>query len=71
MAVGSPTDGPIDVVQNVVLLYIMTSQAKEISLLDFLACSWNPLFGVSRCCLVGTAPGVASGVACHVAERVV
>jgi hypothetical protein len=24
---------------------------------------------VSRCCLVGTAPGVASGVACHIAER--
>ena len=47
----------------------MASQVKEISLLDFLACSWNPLFSVSRCCLVGTAPGVASGVACHIAER--
>ena len=69
MAVGSPTDGPIDVVQNNVLFIYYDVQANEISLLDFLACSWNPLFNVSRCCLVGTAPGVASGVACHIAER--
>ena len=51
--------------------YIMASQAKEISVLDFLACSWNPPFSMSRRCLVETAPGVASGVACHVAERAV
>ena len=49
--------------------YIMASQANEISLPDFLTCSWNPPFSVSSRCLVGTAPGVASGVACHVAER--
>ena len=49
--------------------YIMASQAKEISLLDFLAYSWNPPFSMSRRSLVETAPGVASGVACHVAER--
>ena len=51
--------------------YIMVLQAKEISPLDSLACSWSPPFSMSRCCLVGTAPGVASGVACHVAERAV
>jgi len=49
--------------------YIMASQVKEISLLDSLACSWSSSFSMSRRCLVGTAPGVASGVACHVAER--
>ena len=69
MAVGSPTDGPIDVVQNIVLLIHYGIAGEGDLLLDFLACSWNPMFNVSRCCLVGTAPGVASGVACHVAER--
>ena len=49
--------------------YIMASQAKEISLVDFLACSWNPPFSMSRRCLVETAPGIASSVACHVAGR--
>ena len=49
--------------------YITASQAEEISLLDSLACSWSPPFSMSRRCLVGTATGVASGVACHVAER--
>ena len=33
MAVGSPTGGPNDVVQDNVLFIIMASQAKEISLL--------------------------------------
>ena len=51
--------------------YIMWLQAEKISLLDFLACSWNPPFSMSRRCLVETAPGVAYGVACHVAERAV
>ena len=49
--------------------YIMALQVKEISLLDSLACSWSSPFSMSRRCLVGTAPGVARGVACHVAER--
>ena len=51
--------------------YIMALQAGEISLLDFLVCSWNPPFSLFRRCLVETAPGVACGVACHVAEWVV
>ena len=69
MAVGTPTGGPNDVVQDNVLSIIMASQAKEISLLDSIVCSWSSPFSVSRRCLVGTAPGIASGVACHVAER--
>ena len=71
MAVGTPTGGPNDTVQDNVLFIIMASQAKEISLLDSLACSWSPSFIMSRRCLVGTIPDVASGVACHVAEWVV
>ena len=69
MAVGTPTGGPNDVVQDNVLFIIMASQAKEIPLLDSIACSRNPPSGVSRRCLVGAAPGIASGVACRVAER--
>ena len=69
MAVGTPTGGPNDAVQDNVLFIIMASQAKEIFLLDSIACSRNPPSGVSRRCLVGTAPGIASGVACHVTER--
>ena len=69
MAVGSPTGGPNDVVQDNVLFIIMASQAKEISLLDSIVCSWSSPLSMSRCCLVGTTPGVASGVAYHVAER--
>ena len=71
MAVGTPTCGPNDVVQDDVLFIIMASPAKEISLLDSLACSWSPPFSMPRRCLVGTAPDVGSGVACHVAERAV
>ena len=69
MAVGTPTGGPNNAVQDNVLFIIMASQAKEIPLLDSIACSRNPPSGVSRRCLVGAAPGIASGVACHVAER--
>ena len=69
MAVGTPTGGPNDVVQDNILFIIMASQVKEISLLDSIVCSWSSPFSMSRRCLVGTAPGVASGVACHVAER--
>ena len=42
--------------------YIMALQANEISFLDFLDCSWNPPFSMSRRCPVGTASDVASGV---------
>ena len=42
MAVGTPTGGPNDVVQDNILFIIMASQVKEISLPNFLACSWNP-----------------------------
>ena len=69
MAVGTPTGGPNDIVQDNILFINMASQAKEISLLDSIVCSWSSPFSVSRRCLVGTAPGIASGVACHVAER--
>ena len=48
MAVGTPTGGPNDVVQDNVLFIIMTSQAKEISLLDFPACSWNTPFSMLK-----------------------
>ena len=51
--------------------YIMAMQAKGISLLDFLACSLNPPFSMTRRCLVETAPDVASDVTCHVAEQAV
>jgi len=61
--------GPTDAVTVTYCSYIMALQAKEIILLDFLACSRNPPFCMSRRCLVGAAPGVASGVAYHVAER--
>ena len=71
MAVGSPTGGPNDVVQDNILFIIIASQAKEISLLDSLACSWNPPFSMTRRCLVETAPGIACGVAYSVAERAV
>ena len=71
MAVGSPTDGPNDAVQNNVLfIHYGIAGGGDLSL-DFLACSWNPPFSMSRRCLVETAPGVACGVACHVAERAV
>ena len=69
MAVGTPTGGPNDVVQDNVLFIFMASRAKEIFLLDSIARSRNPPSGVSRRCLVGTAPGIASGIACHVAEQ--
>ena len=67
MAVRTPTGGPNDVVQDNALFIIMASQAKEISLMDSIVCSCSSPFSMSRCCLVGTVPGVASGVACHVA----
>jgi hypothetical protein len=69
MAIGTPTCEPNDAVQDNVLFIIMASQAKEIPLLDSIACSRNPPSGMSRRCLVGVAPGIASGVTCHVAER--
>ena len=70
-AVGSPIGGPNDVVQNNVL-FIYYGVAGEGDLSPgFPCCSWNPPFSMSKCCLVETAPGVASGVACHVAERAV
>ena len=71
MAVGSPTDGPNDAVKNNVLFihYVIAGEG-DLSL-DFLTCSWNPPLGMPRRCLVETAPGVACGVACHVAERAV
>ena len=71
IAVGTPTGGPNDVVQDNVLSIIMASHAKEISLPDILACSWSLPFSISRRCLVETAPGVACGVACSVTERAV
>ena len=71
MAVGTPTGGPNDVVQDNVQLIILALQAKEISLLDSIVCSWCSPFSVSRRCIVRTAPGIASGVYCHVAERAV
>ena len=71
MAVGSPTGGPNDVVQNNVLfIHYGIAGGGDLSL-DFLACSWNPPFSKSRHCFVETALGVACVVACHVAGRVV
>ena len=51
--------------------YIMALQANEISFLDFLACPRG--FSDRRALpyLVETAPGVACGVACSVAEQAV
>ena len=69
MAVGTPTGGPNDEVQDNVLFIIMALQAKEIPLLDSMPAPGNPPSGVSRRCLEGAAPSIASGVACHVAER--
>ena len=71
MAIGSPTDGPIDVVQNVVLLYIMASQAKEISFLDFRlpAGFLRPAYPCPV--LSKRRQGVACGVACSMAEQAV
>ena len=69
MAIGSPTDGPIDVVQNIVLLIHYGVAGKGDLSSGFPCLLLESPVGVSRCCLVGTAPGVASGVACHIAER--
>ena len=71
MAIGSPTGGPIDVVQNNVLLIHYGVAGKRDLSPDIFACSWSPPSSMSRRCLVETAPGVASGVTCHVAGRVV
>ena len=70
MAVGTPTGGPNDAVQDNVLFIIMASQAKVISL-DSLACSRSPSSIMSWRCLVETEPDVASGIAHHVAKRAV
>ena len=48
MAVGTPTGGPNDAVQDNVLFIIMASQANEIPLLDSITCSRNPPSGMSR-----------------------
>ena len=71
MVVGSPTGGPNDVVQDNVL-FIHYDAVGEGDLSPGFPCLLlDPPFSMSRRCLVGTAPEVASGVACHVAERAV
>ena len=49
--------------------YLMALQAREISLLDSLACSRSPPSIMSWRCLVKTEPDAASSIACYVAER--
>ena len=66
MAAGTPTGGP-----SVVLFIHYGVAGKENLSPDIFACSWSPPFSMSRRCLVGTAPGIASGVACHVVDRAV
>ena len=69
MAVGSPTGGPNNVAQvNILSIHYSLAGGEDLTP-GFSCLSWNPPFSMSRCCLVETALGVASGVACHVAER--
>ena len=67
---GTPTGGPSEVVyHNVLFIHYGVADKGDLSL-DIFAYSWSPSLNMSRRCLVGVAPGVASSVACHVAERV-
>ena len=69
MAVESPTGGPNDVVYNNIL-YMHYDIAGDGDLIPGFPCSAreDPPSGIAMLCLVETAPGVACGVACSVAE---
>ena len=72
MAVGSPTDGPNNVVYNNIMYRHYELQATEISFLDSLALSVKILRPAYPCTVLSKRhQGVACGVACSVAVRAV